>query len=162
MKVSISLDISERKRLRLRLFTNSEITLSGCRLWLGFCENNGYGRFYFCNIRDLAHRWAYRAYHGEIPEGLDVLHTCDVPNCIAEKHIYAGTHTQNMQDKVNRGRCGNGGPSSDESHHFAKLTNSQARSIRISSQSDKRLAIIYEVSPTTIRRIKKGVTYADA
>lgn len=56
------------------------------------------------------------------PGDLDVLHTCDTPLCVEPTHIYAGTHQQNMQDSVNRGRnwnvkkthCKRGHPLSDD------------------------------------------------
>lgn len=52
----------------------------------------------------LAHRAAYFFTHGSIPEGLQINHHCDVPACCNPRHLYAGTHAENMRDAVERNR----------------------------------------------------------
>lgn len=44
--------------------------------------------------------------HGAIPEGMQVLHTCDNVLCIEDDHLYLGTAQQNTQDMFDRGRNG--------------------------------------------------------
>ena len=62
---------------------------TGCWLWLGPVDERGYGKI---NAQGyyLAHRLAYAETNGPIPEGLLVLHKCDVPSCINPDHLYVG------------------------------------------------------------------------
>lgn len=46
----------------------------------------------------------YEIVHGPVPDGLDVLHTCDVPNCVSPWHLFLGTHGENMLDSAVKGR----------------------------------------------------------
>jgi DNA-binding Xre family transcriptional regulator len=50
------------------------------------------------------HRWVYTQKHGEIPEGKLILHSCDEPSCININHLSVGTHQDNMNDMMNKGR----------------------------------------------------------
>lgn len=50
------------------------------------------------------HRLAWVAWRGPIPDGKQLNHHCDVPNCINPDHLYLGTQQDNIQDMVDRGR----------------------------------------------------------
>lgn len=52
-----------------------------------------------------AHRYVYIQEHGEIPDGLVVMHTCDNPACINLEHLKLGTNKDNTQDMIAKGRA---------------------------------------------------------
>lgn len=68
--------------------------------------NDGYGRITFRGKHYSAHRVAYTLFVGLVPEGLCVCHTCDRTSCANPLHVFAGTHRDNMQDMVAKGRHG--------------------------------------------------------
>lgn len=78
------------------------VTESGCLLWMGPTNNRGYGQAQ----RTTAHRVAWQLSYGEIPQGLLVLHKCDVRCCVNPKHLFLGTAGDNTQDMWNKGRQG--------------------------------------------------------
>lgn len=73
-------------------------TTTGCWLWQLHCskaENRArYGRG---NIA--------RKLMGN-PEGKEVCHTCDNPQCVNPEHLFIAIHKENMADMSNKGRAG--------------------------------------------------------
>lgn len=63
-----------------------------------------YRRFRLGQKLYAAHRIAYILSHGPIPDGLDILHSCDNPPCCNPAHLRPGTHAENMADMVRKGR----------------------------------------------------------
>lgn len=50
------------------------------------------------------HRVAYQVYYKDDLTPNDVIcHKCDNPACVNPKHLFKGTHQDNVQDKVNKG-----------------------------------------------------------
>ncbi len=95
------------------LFAKTETQENGCLIFKRFINPDGYGelQFRFCGAKKniLAHRAAYMLYHNMELTKLDVIrHTCDNPACIAEAHLLRGTHNDNVQDRVLRGRSARG------------------------------------------------------
>lgn len=78
----------------------------GCWMWVGAMRPNGYGNFNLGNKTTGAHRAAWILANGPIPDGLQVLHRCDVPSCVNPSHLFLGTQEDNMQDMIAKGRQG--------------------------------------------------------
>lgn len=91
----------------------------------------------------------WEQYFGPIPSGLQVLHTCDIRNCVYPGHLFLGTQLDNMRDKVNKKRQAVG-----DKHGRAKMTNRQAQECldawRTGTISQGQLAKKYGVVQTTI------------
>jgi hypothetical protein len=66
---------------------------SGCWLWQGYIEKNGYGRL----GRKWAHRLSYQAFVGAVPDGLELDHKCRTPRCVNPEHLEPVTHAENMR-----------------------------------------------------------------
>lgn len=78
------------------------VDANGCWLWQGRRTWKGYG----CigSESNRAHRIYFQRFVGSIPSGMQVLHRCDVKHCVNPKHLYLGTHADNMKDASNRGQ----------------------------------------------------------
>lgn len=55
-----------------------------------------------------AHRLSWTLKKGEIPSGKNVLHQCDVKNCVRPSHLFLGSHAQNVADKCRKNRQARG------------------------------------------------------
>lgn len=77
-----------------------------CWLWSGPQRGvrSKYGTFNRQKVRWSAHRAAWVIENGEIPKGLYVCHHCDTPLCCNPKHMFLGTHDDNMADMTMKGR----------------------------------------------------------
>lgn len=80
------------------------VTECGCWIWLKCGSRLGYGYINIATKMVCAHRASWMAFRGKIPDGLHVLHTCDVPSCVNPDHLRLGTHATNMAERFGRGR----------------------------------------------------------
>lgn len=78
--------------------------LPDCKPYPGKLRKDGYAHTTRNKKTVLAHRQAYIDTYGPIPDGMHVLHKCDNPSCVNPEHLFVGTHTDNMQDKLAKGR----------------------------------------------------------
>jgi HNH endonuclease len=126
---------------------------SGCWLWEASCRPNGYGQFGVGRSNkmlrkvDYAHRVAWTLYCGEVPDGLHVLHKCDVRCCVNPDHMFIGTNADNMADKISKGRDRTAKP---------KLSDDDVRDIRKLKFGPTHIARMYGVAATTICAIQRG------
>ena len=102
---------------------------NNCWNWLAHINNWGYGQFWDGENQMKAHRMSWVISHGDIPDGMCILHRCDNPKCVNPNHLFLGTLKDNMIDMVNKGRnvthMGKG-----EDNPSAKLTEIEVRIIR--------------------------------
>lgn len=106
--------------------------MTDCIEYKGSSDSFGYGRVWSPTKKrhEKAHRISYCESKGiDLSEiaGLVVRHTCDNPPCINPNHLILGTHKDNSQDMVSRGR---NKFFKGEDHTLAKLTNKDVDSIR--------------------------------
>ena len=141
-----------------------------CWNWLGYKNNEGYGRTWINDHGYYAHRVIFNlAFPNTItlnaPESTAdsgfLLHTCDNPSCCNPKHLFVGTHADNMADKVAKGRSpdfsGDKGPR-------AKLTMTQAREarqLRKDGVSTRELAARFGISLPSMKTLLAGKSYKE-
>ena len=116
-------------------------------------KKNGYGLFKTPYKNQLAHRASYRLFNGEL-DTRDVMHKCDVPNCVNPEHLSLGTRLENMQDAKRKGRMRVG-----ERHGRSKLTNDQVELIRKSNKLQRELAVEFGITQGHVSCLKNGTKW---
>lgn len=122
---------------------------SGCWLWTATTNRYGYGQFRFDGGRMTAHRAAWILFVSLIPDGLHVLHHCDVPSCVNPSHLFLGTHQDNMRDRDSKGRKSIG-----QRNGKSKLTPSQVIEIRDSKEPAKDLSKRFGIAVSTVYYVR--------
>lgn len=132
---------------------------SGCWLWLGSCNQDGYGNFGIKHqTAILAHRASYMMFRGEVLPDQKVLHRCDVPCCVNPDHLWLGSQLENIADRTKKGRSYRPIGSLSKT---AKLTYAQVNLIRQAALSHRKLAHIFGVARGVIWQIKTGKTWKE-
>ncbi len=83
---------------------------TGCMEWQACKSPNGYGlitgRRGNKHRNVLAHRAAWMLVHGDIPDGMVIMHACDNPSCVNHEHLRLGTQKDNIADMIAKKRQG--------------------------------------------------------
>ncbi len=137
-------------------FWNKVKKTETCWLWQGAKSGNGYGSIKHNGKMISTHRFAYEMANGPIPDGLCVLHRCDVRACIRPDHLFLGTNLDNSRDMFAKGRAK---PPKGDAHPTAKLTEAQVRSIIADDRMQRQIADDLGVSKATVCLIKQGKTW---
>ena len=104
----------------------------------------------------MLHRFIYEYNVGEIEEGLVLRHTCDNDMCVNPEHLLKGTHQDNSDDMVRRGRVAKG-----KRVASSKLTDQEVLEIRDlyskTEYTQSQIANIYGVSQRQISNIVRHI-----
>lgn len=74
------------------------VPFSGCWLWTGWLNDDGYARFHLTKTKTVfAYKWYYELKHGPIPDGLELDHKCRVRACVNDIHLEPVTHSENVK-----------------------------------------------------------------
>lgn len=131
-------------------------TNSGC-MEVAPTGRGGYGKIKVFGKTMLYHRLSFELYVGSIPSGLLVCHKCDNPKCVNPEHLFLGSHQENMDDKINKGR--HVGAKKGYKHHKSKLVEWQVIEIKRKLRDGAfqyDLANEYGVNQATISNIATG------
>ncbi len=89
-----------------------------------------------------------------------VLHSCDVPCCCNPQHLWLGTHQDNVDDKMRKGRHVAGRTSKRGSANGnSKLTEAEVRHIKRREMPGTEYAVLYSVSTAVVSQILTGKTW---
>jgi hypothetical protein len=136
---------------------------SGCWIWMGPIKDKARGdmaygifRAYFKKPQIRAHRFSYEFFNGKIINNLHVCHKCDIPLCVNPKHLFLGTHQDNIADRDRKGRQaiprGN-------NNGMTKLFESERIEVQKSLESTRLLAAKYGVSKSCIKSARRGKSW---
>jgi hypothetical protein len=124
---------------------------SGCLLWMGSYQRNGYGAYQMKKdggyVTRIAHRAAWILFVGEIPEGKQINHKCDNRACVNVDHMTVGTQTDNLIDMARKGR------------NRTKLDETKVRAIILDRRTQREIAKDYNIGKSNIAMIKAGYNW---
>lgn len=139
------------RKLRAELQFYSHIDKStDCWNWTGTLTTGGYGKFRSYPASRIM--WEYE--YGKIPKGLQVLHTCDNRKCVNPSHLFLGTISDNMADKVAKKRQAKG--SKIGNAILNEDTVYQIRKLRLEGKSYHELMKVFGLSFQSVRGICKN------
>lgn len=97
------------------------VPTTGCLVWLGAPDRDGYGQFRWRNRALLAHRLAWTLANGQIPDGLTIDHLCRVRSCVNPNHLEPVSSRENTRrgvgptaERARRTHCPKGHPFTSE------------------------------------------------
>ena len=127
---------------------------SGCWLWIASVNSSGYGNFQWKGRIRQANRVAWEIFTGqEAPSHLCVCHLCDNPCCVNPDHLFLGTHKENIQDCVRKGRARKNARKGEDQAQ-AKFSEKQIKEIIKDTRPQKDIAESYGCSKALVCLLK--------
>lgn len=102
---------------------------SGCLLWLGACNDRGYGQVARGAKRHYVHRLIFQLSNGvALSRQEHLMHSCDNPCCVNLDHLSIGDVHRNSVDMCIKGRCAKPGKyprgvykNTERGHFFTRM-----------------------------------------
>ena len=123
-----------------------------CWVWQGASKGNGYGNVRLGAKNITAHRYAYALFVGEVPDDMDVCHTCDNRFCVNPDHLFLGSRKDNMVDCKEKGRT--------KGHYkipFNEKLKQEAMRLLVNGNDIGIVARVLETSRTNIRKVHQDL-----
>lgn len=167
-QIRISELTNEEKLDRLKKsFEKHVVKQDGCWDWKGSINRNGY-TVMSCRKEIgpiTGHKASWVIHKGSIPQYMHVCHTCDNRRCTNPDHLWIGTHKENNDDKISKGRARWAQPPHKvgSDNGASKLVDEEVKKIKMLIESGRSCYSIskeFSVSSTTIKRIKNGINWS--
>lgn len=117
-----------------------------------------YGQLQYKGKKWRAHRFAASLCVDKLPAGLYVCHACDNPLCMNPAHLFIGSPSDNVDDKMNKGRHR---AAKGEKNGQATVTDAQVdeiRSLARAGVAQRIIAARYSISQPLVSMIKNNRT----
>ncbi len=133
----------------VRMMEKVAIQPNGCWVFTG-AKRKGYGTIRaFGRANIPVHRLSYVLHVGDIPDGLCVLHKCDVPPCVNPLHLFLGSHADNTLDRDAKGRR-------NPTHRLSDRVRSEIIKRRGQGFPSRVLMLRYGLERSTVNKIFKA------
>lgn len=130
---------------------------SGCWLWMGGCDQGGYGLFFYDGRQIGAHRAAWLLYRGQIAKKEIIRQRCRVLCCVNPDHLEVARRLTGVE----RSEMLSGRPhekSQGEDHYNAELTARIVEMIRADAAKKIHHGVIAEKFGTSIHNVRAIVS----
>lgn len=129
-----------------------------CWIWTGAKHKQGYGSVFTSKGKtELAHRIMWRHFnYSEIPDGLNVLHSCDNTSCCNPKHLELGTQRKNILDMFERNRDNRVYGERQWNHKLSTFDVQEIRKLYKNGIRSADIAEKFQIHRTTVIRIVSG------